>query len=69
VRSGDPALGETFLKRSQPFLIKAVIGNDLQSNERYVRKKTAGTPEEQWPVTSALMSDVRRIPPISRFRK
>jgi len=69
VRSGDPELGETFLKRSQPFLIKAVIGNDLQSNERYVRKKTAGTPEEQWPVASALMSDVRRIPPISRFRK
>ena len=65
----EPPPPDTFLKRSQPFLIKAVIGNDLHSNERFVRRKTPGVSEDQWPVETALASDVRRVPPISRFRK
>ena len=55
--------------RSEPFIIKSVISNDLQASERYVRERKEGVSREHWPIRVALLADVRRIPPMAVRRR
>ena len=60
---------EPMTVRSAPFIIKSVISNDLQAQERYVQIRKEGVPPEAWPVRVALQQDVRRIPPMAVRRR
>lgn len=60
---------EPLTVRSEPFVIKSVISNDLQASERYVRERKEGVAREHWPIRVALPADVRRIPPMAVRRR
>jgi len=60
---------EPLTVRSEPFVIKSVISNDLQASERYVRERKEGVSREHWPIRVALLADVRRIPPMAVRRR
>ena len=60
---------ESMTIRSAPFVIKSVISNDLQAQERYVQVRKEGVPREAWPVRVALQQDVRRVPPMAVRRR